>query len=82
MVDAMRASTQSALQARISRQLVEMPEGFEYGVEGTEQQRKQRAKRRTAPGEEDVARSDRELARLYVEVRPSTPASVRTCQSR
>ena len=62
MVDSLRASAQAGLQARISRMRVEMPDAFEFGVEGG---KKKRSKIVTADG---IVRSDRELARLFVEM--------------
>jgi len=60
LVDALRAAVQKALQERTSRMLVELPPGFDFGVEGKE--------KKGALTEERVQRSDRSLARLFVEM--------------
>ena len=64
VVNQMRASVQSALQARVSRIDVDLPIGAEFGVEQGGETRKRGAKLTSA----DVARSDREVARLFVEM--------------
>ncbi len=63
MVEQLRGSVQNTLGARLSRVSVEMPVGFEYGVEGQKAKRKGGTKVLTA---DDVVRSNRELARLFV----------------
>ena len=63
MIDQLRASTQASLGARQSRLAVEMPVGMEFGVEGQKAKRKGKTK---IIGSEDIIRSNRELARLFV----------------
>ncbi len=82
MVDQLRGSVQAALQARTSRMVVELPAGFDFGVE-TKQK-----------GEAGLSaeRSDRELARLFLEMFDGTGidpvvlfsngAQVSTCKRR
>ena len=64
VVNQMRASVQSALQARVSRIDVDLPIGAEFGVEQGGETRKRGAKLTSA----DVSKSDREVARLFVEM--------------
>lgn len=64
VVNQMRASVQSALQARISRIDVDLPIGAEFGVEQGGETRKRGAKLTSA----DISKSDREVARLFVEM--------------
>lgn len=61
MVDQLRGAVQASLTARNSRVGVEMPVGFEYGLEGQKAKRKGGTKLLSA---DDIIRSDRELARL------------------
>ena len=63
MVEQLRGSVQNTLGSRLSRVSVEMPVGFEYGVEAQKAKRKGGTKVLTA---DDVVRSNRELARLFV----------------
>ena len=63
VINQMRASVQTGLQARLSRMDVDLPYGAEFGVEGGEKRKKG-----AMLTSEDVARSDRELARLFVEM--------------
>ena len=73
VVNQMRASVQSALQARVSRIDVDLPIGAEFGVEQGGETRKRGAKLTSA----DVARSDREVARLFVEMFEGTGLRLR-----
>jgi len=63
MVAQLRESVQASLSARESRIAVEMPLGFEFGVEGERAKRKGSARVLTTA---DISRSNRELARLFV----------------
>ena len=63
VINQMRASVQTGMQARLSRMDVDLPYGAEFGVEGGEKRKKG-----AMLTSEDVARSDRELARLFVEM--------------
>ena len=63
MIGQLRSSVQGALSSRESRISVEMPVGFEFGVEGERAKRKGSAKVLTNA---DIERSNRELARLFV----------------
>lgn len=63
MVSQLRESVQAALSARESRIAVEMPIGFELGVEGERAKRKGSARVLTSA---DIERANRELARLFV----------------
>jgi len=63
VVAQIRESTQGALSARESRLSVEMPVGFEFGMEGEKAKRKGGAK---LLGSADIERSNREFARLFV----------------
>mmetsp|Transcript_23371 Transcript_23371/g.51102 ORF Transcript_23371/g.51102 Transcript_23371/m.51102 type:complete len:357 (+) Transcript_23371:3-1073(+) len=58
MVGALRTSVQAALQARKSRIRVDMPPGFDFGVEGQS--------KRSEGGVAEIVRSDRQLARLFL----------------
>ena len=62
MVDQLRGAVQASLTARNSRVSVEMID-FEYGLEGQKAKRKGGAK---LLGADDIVRSNRELARLFV----------------
>ena len=64
VVNQMRASVQSALNNRVSRIDVDLPIGAEFGVEQGGETRKRGAKLTVA----DVSKSDREVARLFVEM--------------
>ena len=64
VVNQMRASVQSALNNRVSRIDVDLPIGAEFGVEQGGETRKRGAKLTAA----DVSKSDREVARLFVEM--------------
>ena len=59
----LRGSVQAGLQARLSRMDVDLPIGADFGIERGEKRRKA-----GVIGAEDVVRSDRELARLFVEM--------------
>lgn len=63
MVDQLRGSVQASLSSRQSRIEVEMPLGFDFGVEEIKRKKSSRGK---VIGPDDVSRSDRELARLFV----------------
>jgi len=69
LVAGMKGSTENALQSRCSRLDVELPPSFQLGVEN-----KDRAKARVTGDEQkkvvlkEVARGDRELARVFVEM--------------
>ena len=63
MVQQLKEAMQASLSGRQSRLAVEMPLGFEFGVEGQKAKRKGGAKLLTS---DDVVRSDRELSRLFV----------------
>merc|ERR1712185_875677 len=63
MVKNLKEAVQASLSGRQSRLAVEMPIGFEFGVEGQKAKRKGNAKVLTS---DDVVRSDRELSRLFV----------------
>lgn len=63
VVAQIRESTQGALSARKSRLSVEMPVGFEFGMEGEKAKRKGGAKLLSSA---DIERSNREFARLFV----------------
>lgn len=63
VINQMRGSVQAGLQARLSRMDVDLPIGADFGIESGEKRRKG-----GMLGAEDVARSDRELARLFVEM--------------
>lgn len=60
-----RASTQEALKNRISRMDIEFPVGTRFGVE---KQSKGKAASKDGPTQEDLQQSDRELARLFVDM--------------
>mmetsp|Transcript_5904 Transcript_5904/g.17235 ORF Transcript_5904/g.17235 Transcript_5904/m.17235 type:complete len:355 (-) Transcript_5904:219-1283(-) len=59
MVDQLRDAVQSALSSRCSRMRVSLPPGFDYGIE---------SQRKGTPVSSKIDRSDRELARLFVEM--------------
>lgn len=63
IINQLRGSVQAGLQARLSRIDVDLPIGADFGIESGEKRRKG-----GMIGAEDVARSDRELARLFVEM--------------
>lgn len=66
-VSSCREATQKALQNRISRMEIEFPVGTKFGVEKTGKS-KQRDATTTTPTRQDFERSDRELARIFVEM--------------
>ena len=65
MMSQLRASVQGSLSARQSRLAVEMPIGFEFGVEGERAKRKGSTRMLSSA---DISRSDRELARIFVDM--------------
>ena len=62
-----RASTQEALQKRLSRMTIEFPVGTKFGVE-PQPKTKNKESSSQEPTLEDLQRSDRELARLFVDM--------------
>jgi len=66
-----RASVQEALKERISRMEIEFPVGTKFGVEKAPKKKgRKRASMEddSSPSRTDLARSDRELARLFVDM--------------
>jgi Domain of unknown function (DUF1995) len=66
-----RAATQEALQKRISRMDIEFPVGAKFNVEATASSLKKKQQHEAAaavPSRAELDRSDRELARLFVEM--------------
>ena len=62
-----RAATQEALKNRVSRMDIEFPVGAKFNVE-PQPKRKNASSGDNTPTKEDLARSDRELARLFVDM--------------
>lgn len=60
-----RESTQEALKQRISRMVIDFPVGTKFGIES---EMATKSKSSTPPTKTDIERSDRELARLFVEM--------------
>jgi Domain of unknown function (DUF1995) len=66
-----RAATQEALQKRISRMNIEFPVGAKFNVEASSSKKKRGTgsdQASSAPSRAELDRSDRELARLFVEM--------------
>lgn len=63
-----RASVQEALQKRLSRMDIEMPVGTKFGVEKTVKKKKTIAADDDLPTLDQLDASDRELARIFVEM--------------
>eukprot|EP00967_Tisochrysis_lutea_P091474 scaffold131350_cov30-Tisochrysis_lutea.AAC.1 len=72
MVDQLREAVQTALSARQSRMRVMLPPGFDYGIE---------SQRKGKQVSNKIVRSDRELARLFVEMFQGTGLVPTVCFS-
>jgi Domain of unknown function (DUF1995) len=67
-VAACRAATQRALQDRVSRMDIEFPVGTKFGIEPSPKKKSDSKATAAAPTLADLERSNRELARIFVEM--------------
>jgi len=68
VVQGLKRSTENTLNLAISRLDVEVPPAYQLGVEGDQKQGRLLDDKMAADNKREIARSDRELARIFVEM--------------